>query len=233
MRLHYILLFSCVLSVLALTTPAPAAPPTAKPIDVTSTPQVMDTVVRIDNNGTFMGTGVVLTPEGHVITTTRVSNDAVSQRFTVGAARTKAVLLVNDSNHGLAILKMETPLPRFATLDSGAGPAKNDAVRVIARLYKGSEPPMIELRSTGARVEDPHFRGDSATNMDLSDLLVIRLDGDGFDYGATGYAVFSPTSGWLQGIVIGRFEFGQNRLLAMSAPTIRKLFEDNKIALPK
>lgn len=232
MRLHHVLLFSCVLSTLALTTSAQAAPP-PKPADATLAPQVTETIVRIDNNGNFVGSGVVVTSEGHVVTTTRVANDQAYQSFTVGPANVKATIVVYDPKHGLAILKAATPLPRWATLDTPPGPAKNDATCVIGRLYRTSDPPMVELRNGPAKIEDPHFRGESAASMDLSDIMIVRLDGDGFDFNATSYPVFSPKTGRLQGIVIGKIEFGQNRLLAMPTATIRALLESKKIAIPE
>ncbi len=224
----------CLMLIVSLIDPtrASAANPPAKPADVSPVAQMTDAVVRINNNGNFVGTGVVLTPKGHIITTGKVANDQAFQSFTIGPARTKAKIIVHDSKHDLVVLLAETPLPRWATLDVGPGPAKNDVAYVIARVYKGSDPPMIELRTASARIEEPHFSGDSATALDLSDLLIVRLDGDGFDYSGTGYAVVSPKTGRLQGIMIGRIEFGQNRLLAMSAATIRTVCESNKIVLP-
>jgi hypothetical protein len=224
--------FFCTVTGLFCADHTSAAAPPKKASDAAAAPQVVESVVRIDSGGNFSGTGVVVTPEGHVVTNTRTVTGYPYATFTVGTARIKAAVVLIDQKHDLAVLKAETPLPRWATLETAAGPSKDEPVRLYAFNYRGSDPPMIDFKSAPFKVDDPHYKGESAGTMDLSDLLIVRLAATNADFRTDGAPVFSSKNGRLLGVAIGKLDPTTSALVAMPASSVRALLVSKGISVP-
>lgn len=202
----------------------------AEPSKKDAVAPAVESVIRVDVGGHFSGTGIVVTAEGHVLTSPR--NVAGAQYFpiTVGDAKIPAKLVAIDERHDYAVLKAEKPLPRWAALETAPGPAKGDKARIAGYVSIMSDPPMIERKHVEGTVTDPHFKGESAGNLDLSDLLIVKKTGEGEAPKTDGSAAFSTKTGMLIGITIGKT--GSGAYIAIPATTIRSFLQSKNIAVP-
>jgi hypothetical protein len=196
-------------------------------------PDVQDViapVVRLDVGGHYSGTAIVVTPDGYVLTSPRNVVGAKYFPLTVGDAKIPARLVAIDEKHDFAVLKADKPLPRWAMLETAPGPAKGDKARIAGYVSMMSDPPMIERKHAEGTVTDPHFKGESAGNLDLSDLLIIRRTGEGEAPKTDGSAVFSAKTGRLIGITIGKT--GSGAYIAIPSAVIRTFLASQNIAVP-
>lgn len=195
--------------------------------------ETAEAVVRIDVGGRITGSGVVVTPQGHVITSSGTILGYQGRPITVGEDRIPATVVAVDDRHRIALLAAARPLPRWARLSDAPGPSRNDPARIVAYADMASDPPMVERRNCAARVDDPHFRGDSSDGLDLHDLLIADMTGDIEGFKQEGAAVFSLPAGRLAGVVIGRLRTsGPTRLIAMPSSAVRALLDSCRIAVP-
>lgn len=193
--------------------------------------QSADAVIRVDVGGHFSGTGIAVTPDGHVLTSPRTVLGAKYFPVTVGDAKIPARLVAIDEKHDVAVLKADRPLPRWVTPESAAATAKGDKARVIGYVSAMSDPPMIERKHADGTVSDPHFKGESAGDLDLSDLLIVKRSGDSGDAPKTdASAVFSVKTGRLIGVTIGKT--GSGAYIAIPAATVRSFLEAKAITVP-
>lgn len=192
--------------------------------------QSAETVVRVDVGGHFSGTGIAVTPDGHVLTSPRTVLGAQYFPVTVGDAKIPAKLVAVDQKHDIAVLKAEKPLARWAELDSSPGPAKGDKARFVCWVSAMSDPPMIERKQADGAVTDPHFKGESAGDLDLSDLLIVKKLGEGENPKTEASAVFSAKTGRLTGVVIGKTANGA--FIAIPAATVRTFLASKNITVP-
>ncbi len=193
-----------------------------------------EAAVRVDVGGRITGSGVVVSPQGHVITSSGTVIGWQGRPVTVGEDRIRATVVAVDERHELALLLAERPLPRWARLETGDGPARNDPARIVAYADMSSEPSMVARRSGAARVDDPHFRGDSSGDLDLRDLLIASMTDDIEGFKQEGAAVFALRTGRLAGVVIGRLRSpgGLVRLIAMPAPVVRAFLDSRQVPVP-
>ncbi|MEY4744944.1 MAG: hypothetical protein RL272_889 [Candidatus Parcubacteria bacterium] len=190
-------------------------------------------VVRIDVGGSIAGSGVVVTPQGHIVTASTTFPRYRTGEITVGEDRIKASVVAIDGRHQLALLKSERPLAVWAKFGPAGGPARDVSARIVGYAVVQSEPPMAERRNCSSRIEDPHYRGDSADDLDLHDLLVTETMNDVEGLKIGGSAVFVLDDGRLAGVVIGRMRtFGPSPLLAIPSATVRSFLGSRQIAVP-
>ncbi len=193
--------------------------------------QSAETVVRVDVGGHFSGTGIAVTPDGHVLTSPRTVLGAKYFPVTVGDAKIPARVIAIDEKHDIAVLRAEKPLPRWVALEPAAGAAKGDRARVTGYVSAMSDPPMIERKHADGTVADPHYKGESAGELDLSDLLIVKRSGDSGDAPKTeASAVFSAKTGRLIGVTIGKT--GSGAYIAIPAATVRSFLEAKAITVP-
>ena len=206
--------------------------------DAAASEQVLSAVVRVDVGGYFRGSGVVVTPEGHVVVATRTIHSHEYSAVTVGAQRYPARVLVVDRRRGIAVLlavrpadQANTPMP-YARLDAPATVARDEMARLAGYAETGSDPPMIARRTNPARVADPHFRGEASGEDEVDDLLIARPADQPDRLRADGMPLFSSRSGRLLGVVIGRTGHDTNDLIVMPASKIADTLARQHIALP-
>lgn len=192
--------------------------------------QSVDAVIRVDVGGHFSGTGIAVTPDGHVLTSPRTVLGAQYFPITVGDAKVPAKLVAIDQKHDIAVLKADKPLPRWVALEASPGPAKGDKARFACWVSAMSDPPMIERKQSDGTVADPHFKGESAGDLDLSDLLIVKKSGEGENPRTDASAVFSVKTGRLTGVVIGKNAAGA--YIAIPAATVRTFLEAKAITVP-
>ncbi|HSD12413.1 MAG TPA: trypsin-like peptidase domain-containing protein [Patescibacteria group bacterium] len=204
-----------------------------RPPEPTLPQAAVEAVVRVDVGGRITGSGIVITPQGHVVTSSGTILGYQGRPITVGEDRVPATVVAVDDRHQIALLAAARPLPRWARLDAAPGPARDDPARIVAYADMSSEPSMVERRSCAARVGDPHFHGDSSDSLDLHDLLIADMTGEIEGFKQEGAAVFSLRTGRLAGVVIGRLRTtGMTRLIAMPASTAGALLDSRRIAVP-
>ncbi|HTK04719.1 MAG TPA: trypsin-like peptidase domain-containing protein [Candidatus Eisenbacteria bacterium] len=233
MRTMIIALF---LAILACASPGVADARPTQP-DAAMTEQVLSTVVRVDVGGYFRGSGVVVTPEGHIVVAIRTIHGYEYSAVTVGAPRYPARILAVDRRRGIAVLLAVRPADQagpmpYARLDVPATVSRDDPARLAGYAETGSDPPMIARRTMPARVNDPHFRGEASGDDDVDDLLIARPADQPDRLRADGMPLFSSRSGRLLGVVIGRTGDGSNDLIAMPSSKIAATLTRLTIALP-
>lgn len=193
--------------------------------------QSADAVIRVDVGGHFSGSGIAVTPDGHVLTSPRTVFGAKYFPVTVSNAKIPARVIAIDEKHDVAVLKADKPLPRWVALEASPGPAKGDKARFVFWVSAMSDPPMIERRNADGTVSDPHYKGESAGDLDLSDLLIVKRTDDSGDAPKTeASAVFSVKTGRLIGVTIGKT--GSGAYIAIPAATMRTFLEAKGITVP-
>ncbi len=190
-------------------------------------------LVRIDTNGSFVGVGVVVSANGHVLTSLQTAGNWTYAKFTVGDARVPAAVCGIDQAHGLALLCATATLGEPETVASTRSP-KDSPVTLIGYRRISSEPPMVAKRKDDGTIANPTYVGESSDTLDLRDLMIVRMLHQG-DIGAyTGSPVISSKTGEMEGFVIGHLQprYDVSDLIVMPASVIRTFLQAKKVPLP-
>lgn len=165
-------------------------------------PAVPGSVVRVDMGGRFRGSGIAVGPR-HVVTALGILSEYEfhRRRATVGPDRIPATVTAVDARRGLALIRTERPLARWAELAPDADPEGRLPAVVVGYADVNGEPPMVEMRVAEATV-DGNFHGESAGELDLRGTVTVSSS-EAADINRRGAAVFDPATGRLCGMVIG------------------------------
>lgn len=230
------MIFALFVALLACASPGIASARQPPP-DAAMAEQVLSSVVRVDVGGMFHGSGVVVTPEGHIVVALRTIQGYEYGAVTVCSQRFPARVVAVDRRRGIAILFAQRPADQtgpmpYARLDLPAAVARDEAVRLAGYADTGSEPPMIARRTCPARVSDPHFRGEASGDDDVDDLLIVHQTDTPDRLRTEGMPVFSSRSGRILGIVVGKTGYGTSDLIAMPSSKIADTLSRQHIAIP-
>lgn len=189
--------------------------------------------VRVDANGNYIGVGIVVSANGHVLTSVQTAGSWRFAKYTVGDTRTPARVVALDDDHGLALLQATTPLNVTPVTLAAARAAKNSSVLLISYRQISSEPPMISRRKDNGTVANPSYMVDSSGTLDLRDLEIVRVRTQE-QVTPNGYApVIASKTGELEGFVIGFMRrYDVSDLLVMPASVIRTFLLAQKVPLP-
>lgn len=191
--------------------------------------------VRIDANGYFAGTGIVISDGGHVLTSVQVISGWRYAKYTVGNERLPAAVAAIDEAHGIAILCSSAAVGKPAKLATERSP-KNAPVLINGFKVASSDPPLLVRRREPGYVFQPSFRGESSSALDLHDLIIVRLKGDDrFRPKAEGMPVISTKTGRVEGVVIGHIERSDgngNDVMVMPASVAETFLRSKGVALP-
>lgn len=185
---------------------------------------VLGSVVRVDMGGRFRGAGIAVDPR-HVVTALGILDEYEfhRRRATVGASRIPGRVTAVDAARGLALIRTERPLTRWASLSETADFAHGAPAVVVGYADVDSEPPMVEMRQVDASVDNAHFHGESTGELNLHDVMTVS-SANASEVRRRGAAVFDPSTGRVAGMVIGSMmenPRANSPFIAVSAPTLR------------
>ena len=192
---------------------------------------VLGSVVRVEMGGKFRGAGIAVEPKYVITALANLDEYEFHKRLAaVGAEHVPGKIVAVDKRRGLALIKTERPLARYAALAKDLPTERSPAV-VVAYAELQSEPPMVELRLLRASFDQTHFSGETTGDMELHDAMLVSSPQAG-DVLRRGAAAFDPATGKLAGMVVGAMLERPNStspFIAVTAATIRSFLAENGV----
>ncbi|HTK04721.1 MAG TPA: hypothetical protein VL500_04000 [Candidatus Eisenbacteria bacterium] len=207
-------------------TPAPIETPLPE-LDAS----VLGSVVRVEMGGKFRGAGIAVEPKYVITALANLDEYEYHRRIAaIGSDHIPGKVVAVDKRRGMALIKTERPLARFATLAKELPTERSPAV-VVAYADLQSEPPMVELRLLRASFDQTHFSRETTGDMELQDAMLVSSPQAG-DVRRRGAAAFDPATGKLAGMIVGAMlerPQSSSPFIAVTAATIRSFLAENGV----
>jgi hypothetical protein len=192
-----------------------------------STEPLKDTVVRIYVGGSYAGSGVVVSKDGHVVASLRTVLNRLGNQSTsvlsVDDGTVRARIIGQDASHDLVLLKADRTYRSVAVMGGRDEARSMEAAVIIGYTEILGEPPFVEKRVLEGFVTQTRYQGESVSGLDFGDTSLVGIrDSERNRVKEAGSAVFLAESRKLLGLGIGKMWSG-NELVVMPADTIRLL----------